>query len=159
MLLDSTQYSAPAHESRVRYVKPPEGIMQRKLWMGELKYTVMDGCMLLNKLEVPQRVISKNCKERKRQAVIFRGVRNLTLTVEKLKRVHKLATGACKNSIFFAVDNFPPCIPVTICPQYRALVAGQPEAAPFGPCCSCTFYWTRDAFLKFSQSYDMVGWQ
>ena len=65
--------------------------------MGKLKYTVMDGCMLLNKLEVPQRVISKNCKERKRQAVIFSGVRNLTLTVEKLKRVHKLATGACKN--------------------------------------------------------------
>ena len=41
------------------------------------------------------------------------------------------------DSTFFAVDNFPPCIPVTICPQYRALVAGQPEAAPFGPCCSC----------------------
>ena len=36
-------------------------------------------------------------------------------------------------------------------------MAGQPEAAPFGPCCSCTLYWTRDAFLKFSQSYDIVG--
>ena len=33
-----------------------------------------------------------------------------------------------------------------------APVAGQPEAAPFGPCCSCSFYWPRDAFLKFSQS-------
>ena len=55
--------------------------------MGKLKYTVMDGCMLLNKLEVPQRVISKNCKERKRQAIIFSGA--ITLSVEKLKRVHK----------------------------------------------------------------------
>ena len=46
---------------------------------------------------------------------------------------------------------------VPIFPKYRAPVAGQPEAAPFGPCCSCTLCWTRDAFLKFSQSYDMVG--
>ena len=48
-------------------------------------------------------------------------------------------------------------MPVTIFQQYRVPVAGQPEAAPFGPCFSCSFYWTRDAFLKFSQSYDMVG--
>ena len=45
-------------------------------------------------------------------------------------------------------SNFPPCIPVTIFPQYRAPVAGQPEAALFGPCCSCSFFWTRDAFPK-----------
>ena len=75
-------------------------------------------------------------------------------TTTKKSSQTKLATGAFKNWIFFAVDNFPPCIPVTIFPQ-----AGQPEAAPFGPCCSCSFYWTRDAFLKFSQSYNMVGWQ
>ena len=37
-------------------------------------------------------------------------------------------------------------------------MAGQPEAAPFGPCCSCSFDRTRDAFsVKFSQSYDVVG--
>ena len=41
---------ALAHEGRpVQYVKPPEGIMQRKVWMGELKHIVMDGCMLLKK--------------------------------------------------------------------------------------------------------------
>ena len=54
----------------------------------------MDGCMLLNKSST---MISENCKERKRQAVLFSGARTLTLTVEKLKRVHKPATGACKN--------------------------------------------------------------
>ena len=69
----------------------------------------------------------------------------------------KLATGAYKSWIFFAVDNFPPRIPVTIFPLYRAPVAGQPDPPPFGPCCSCSFLWTRDAFHKFSQSYDMVG--
>ena len=53
----------------------------------------------------------------------------------------KLATGACKKWIFFAVDNFPPCIPVTIFPQYRD---GQPEAA------RADFDWTRDAFLHQS---------
>ena len=81
--------------------------------MGELKYIVMDGCMLLNKGSTT----SENCKERKRQAVLFGGVRTLTVTVEKLKR-----------------------IPVTIFLQYVASMAGQPEAAPFGPCCSCSFY-------------------
>ena len=69
--------------------------------------------------------------------------------VKKLKSSQaKLATGACKNWIFFAVGHFPPCIPVTACPQNLAPVAGQPEAATFGPCCSCSFYWTRDAFLS-----------
>ena len=111
--------------------------------MGELKYTVMDGCMLLNKSSQseyrPNRV-----SEKKTSRTLFHsvsGVRTLTLTVEKLKKSSqmKLATGACKNWIFFAVDNFLPCIPVTIFPQYRAPVAGQPEAAPFGPCCSCSF--------------------
>ena len=118
-------------------------------WVSS-KYIVMDGCMLLNKS-------STVIREKDKQFNIFSGARTLTLTVEKLKRVHKPATGACKNWIFFAVDNFPPCIPVTIFPQYRAPVTGQPEAAPFGPCCSCSFFWTRDAFHKFSKSYDMVG--
>ena len=44
--------------------------------------------------------------------------------LEKLKSSQaKLATGVCKNWIFFAVDNFPPCIPVTAYPQYLAPVA------------------------------------
>ena len=38
--------------------------------MGEVKYIVMDGCMLLNKSST---VISENSKERNRQAVIFSG--------------------------------------------------------------------------------------
>ena len=62
--------------------------------MGEVKYIVMDGSMLRNKSST---VITENSKGRNRQAVIFSGVRTLTLPVEKLKRVHKLATGACKN--------------------------------------------------------------
>ena len=39
--------------------------------------------MLLNKSST---VISENYKDRKRQAVLFSGVRTLTLTVEKLKK-------------------------------------------------------------------------
>ena len=50
----------------------------------------MDGCMLLNKS-------STVIREKDKQFNIFSGARTLTLTVEKLKRVHKPATGACKN--------------------------------------------------------------
>ena len=45
---------------------------------------------------------------------------------------------------------------VTIFPQYRAPVAGQPEAAPFDPCCSCTVYWTPGACLKLASH--MTWW-
>ena len=50
--------------------------------MGEVKYIVMDGCILLNKSST---MISENSKERNRQAVIFSGARTLTLPVEKLE--------------------------------------------------------------------------
>ena len=36
-------------------------------WLLNLKYIVMDGCMLLNKSST----ISENCKERKRQVVLY----------------------------------------------------------------------------------------
>ena len=81
----------------------------KKSMNGSVKvYIVMDGCMLLNKNST---MISENRlqREKKRPAVLFSGARTLTLPIEKLKRVHKLATGTCKNWIFFAVDNFPPC--------------------------------------------------
>ena len=133
--------------------------MQRKVLMGELKYIVMDGCMLLNKSS------TLSVKTAKTSSSIH-WCQNFDLNCRKTEKSSqtKLATGACNSDwIFFAFDNFPPCIPQCnthwIFPQDRAPVAGQSEALPFGPCCSCSFYWTRDAFLKLSQSYDMVGWQ
>ena len=129
-----------------------ENYAKTKVWMGELKYSVLDGCMLLNKSST----ISENCKERKRQAVLFSGARTLTLTVEKVKRVHKLATGACKNWIFFAVDNFPPCN--NFCTVSCACGWSTRDSSIWPVLFVHRFkYWTRDAFLKFSQSYDMVG--
>ena len=115
-----------------------------KVWMGELKYIVMDGCMLLNKSST----ISENCNwERKRQALVYRvrqwcqNSHDLNWLSKNCEEFTNETSDRCLRQeldwTFFAVDNFPPCIPVTICPQYRALVAGQPEAAPFGPCCSC----------------------
>ena len=132
--LNSTQLNfALAHESRqMQYVKPPAGIMQRKVWMDVLKYIVMDGCMLLP-IKVPQSMKTAT----KRQAEAVQWCQNSDLNcrkTEKSSQTQLLATGACKNWIFFAVDNFPPCIPVTIFPQYRAPMADQPEpplAQPF----------------------------
>ena len=63
-------------------VKPTEGTdYAKKSTNGpvELKYIVMDGCMLLNKSST----ISENCKERKRHAVLFSGARTLTLNCRK----------------------------------------------------------------------------
>ena len=125
-------------------------------WPGELKYIVMDGWIKLVPLT---RSDYLKLQREKRTSSSIQWCQNSDLNGRKTEKSSqtKLATGACKNWIFFAVDNFPPCIPVTIFPQYRAPVAGQPEPPPFGPCCSCSFFWTRDAFHKFSQSYDMVG--
>ena len=155
MSLDSTYNNCPSAWRQVQYVKPPEGIMQRKVLMGVLKYIVMDGCMLLNKSSTLS--VKTQCKERKTSSSSIQWCQNFDLNCRKTEKSSqtKLATGACKNWIFFAVDNFPPCIPVTIFPQYRAPVTGQPEAAPFGPCCSCSCNWTCDAFLTFSQSYKL----
>jgi len=101
----------------------------------------------INELDLLQR--------QKKTSSSVQGCQNSDLNCRKTEKSSqtKLATGACKSWIFFAVDNFPPRIPVTIFPLYLAPVAGQPEPPPFGPCCSCSFYWPRDAFLKFSQSY------
>ena len=155
-----------AHEGRpagaVIYVKSVTGRNYAKKSMNhgwvKVYCHVMDGCMLLNKSSTLTQWKLQLKREKDKQFYSVVPELWLTLTVEKLKSSQtKLATGACKNWVFFAVDNFPPCKHVTIFPQYRAPVAGQPEPPPFGPCCSCSFFWTRDAFHKFSQSYDMVG--
>ena len=106
----------------------------------------MDGCVLL--IKVPQSV--KTAKREKDNQ--FYSVVDINCPKIEKSSQTKLATGACKSWIFFAVDNFPPCIPVTFFPQYRAPVAGQPEPPSFAPCSSCSFFWTRDAFHKFSHT-------
>ena len=129
-----------------------------KVWMGELKHgtivTWMDACYWI---QFPQSVNLTQLLQRQKTETSssVQGCQNSDLNCRKTEKSSqtKLATGACKSWTFFAVDNFPPRIPVTMFPLYLAPVAGQPEPPPFGPCCSCSFYWPRDAFLKFSQSY------
>ena len=116
-------------------------------------YIVMDGCMLLRKSST----ISENCKERKRHAVLFSRARTLTLTVEKLKSSQtKLATGACKNRIVFAVDNFLPCIPTgtNIFTVSGAGGCRSTAGSSIWPVLfvQLNFYWARDAFLYHSHN-------
>ena len=108
-------------------------------------------------IKVPQSVKTAKRQREKDSSIQWCQYSDLNCRKTEKSSQTKLATGACKNWIFCAVNNFSPCVPVTIFPQYRAPVAGQPEAAPFVPCCSCSFYWPRDAFLKFSQSYDNIS--
>ena len=128
-------------------------MQRRKVWMGELKYIVMDGCMLLNKISI----ISGKTTTKNKNKLFYSVVPELWKT-EKSSQT-KLATGACKKT----KSSLPGCwqlsaSPVTIVPQCRAPVAGQPDpvTAVIPPCCSCSFFWTRDAYHKFSRSYDMV---
>ena len=72
----------------------------------------------------------------------------------------KLATGPCKNWIFVAVDNFPPCIPVTIFPQYQVPVAGQTRGSSIWPVLFVQLLLNMwRLFLKFSQSVTWWGWR
>ena len=73
----------------------------------------MDGCMLLNKSST---VISESCKdwEKKTSWVLVSGVR---VTVETEEFTNYRQVLARLNWVFLAVDNSPPCIPVTIFPH------------------------------------------
>jgi len=113
-LIVRSNFALARHEAPsrpVQYVKPPEGIMQRKLydWMGELKYIVIDGCMLLN---WSSSTISDNCKERteKTSSSVKWCRQNSDFNCRKTEKNSqmKLATGACKNwiSVSFLLTTF-----------------------------------------------------
>ena len=127
---------ALAHQGRpVQYVKSREGFMQSMNGWVKARYIVtwMDACYWI---QFPQSVNLTYCKDKKKTSSSVQGCQNSDLNcrgkTEKSSQT-KLATGACKSWIFFAVDNFPPRIPVTIFPLYLAHVAGQPEPPSIWP--------------------------
>ena len=133
----------------VQYVKPAEGIMQRKVWMGELKYIVTDGCMLLNKSST----ISVNCKERKRQ-----WCQNSDLNCRKTEKEFTNETS----------DRCLQELNLLCCWQLSTLYTCNNFSTVSGTCgwsnhlhlaraVRAVFFWTRDAFHKFSQSYGIGG--
>ena len=88
--------------------------------------TWMDACYWI---QFPQSVnLTQLLQRQKKTSSSVQGCQNSDLNCRKTEKSSqtKLATGACKSWIFFAVDNFPPRIPVTIFPLYLAPVAGQP---------------------------------
>ena len=102
-------------------------------------------------------IISENCgKAERRQAVLFSGDLNCRKNVKEFtnetsdRYLQELNLFCCwQLSTLYTCNTFS---------TYRAPVAGQPEAAPFVPCCSCSLYWTRDAFLKFSLVSHITWW-
>ena len=107
-----------------------------------------------------QRSVKTQCRRREKKTSNSRYsvVPDLNCRKTEKSSQTKLATGPCKNWIFFAVDNFPPCIPVTIFSQYRAPVAGQTRGSSIWPVLFVQLLLNMwRLFLKFSQSVTWWG--
>ena len=131
----------------------------KKVTNGWVKvYIVMGACYWIKVPQWSVKTAKRQKKKKKRPAVLFSGARTLTLiTCRKTGKIcsnERQVLARTESSLLSTTFHL-----VTICPQYRAPVASQPEPLPFVPCCSCSFFWTRDAFLKFGQSYETRGWQ
>ena len=100
----------------------------------------MDACYWI---KVPQWSVKTGCKERKKTSSSNQWCQNSDLTYRKTEKSSQTSDRCLQEiNLFLLLTTFHL---VTFFPQYRAPVAGLPEAAPFVPCCSCTVYWTRGA--------------
>ena len=132
-------------------------LCKESLWMGVLKYIVMDGCMSLNE----SFTFSEKLQREKQTSSSVQWCQNSDLNCRKTGKSSrtKLATGACKNGIFFAVDSFPPCIPVTIFHSIGRLWLVNPRQLRLARAVRAPFSQHVMPFTSLASHMTWWGWQ